>query len=152
MIKRFFILTTLLAILAACTGNTHYDESADAKADIRQALSDAKIRNLPVILIFGANWCEECRALSTEIKTGKNASKIAKEFKVVKVNVGNFESNLGIANLYGNPISGGIPGATILSPDNEVVYVTKRGELSVARNMGDDGIYDFLKKASTSVK
>ncbi|MGZ8984359.1 MAG: thioredoxin family protein [Methylotenera sp.] len=150
--KRFLMLATLLAALAACTGDSPYNESADAKANIRQALSEAKAENLPVIVIFGANWCEECRALSVAIKTGKNAAKIAKEFKVVKVNVGNFEHNLDIANSYGNPIKGGIPGAAILSSNNTVVYVTKPGELASARNMGSDGIYDFLKKSSKNVK
>lgn len=152
MMKRFLMLTTLLAALAACTGEMPYNESADAKADILQALSEAKVENLPVIVIFGANWCEECRALSAAIKTGKNAAKIANEFKVIKVNVGNFDHNLDIANSYGNPIKGGIPGAAILSSDNTVMYVTNRGELGSARSMGDDGIYDFLKKYSKNVK
>lgn len=152
MMKRFLMLTSLLAALAACTGDKPYDESADAGANIRQALSDAKTENVPVIVIFGANWCEECRALSAAIKTGKNATKIAKELKVVRVDVGNFNRNLDIASLYGNPIEGGIPGATILSSDNTVIYVTKRGELSTARSGGEDGIYDFLKKASKNVK
>jgi protein disulfide-isomerase len=146
--SRFLILAILLAGLASCFEEKPYNESADAKADIRQALAEAKVENLPVVVVFGANWCPECRALSAEIKTGKNAAKIAREFKVVKVNVGDFDHNLDVANSYGNPISGGIPGAAILSPDNKVIYVTKGGELGTMRSAGEDGIYDFLKKAS----
>lgn len=150
--KRFLLLTTLLTAFAACTGEKPYNESADAKANIRQALSEAKAENIPVVLIFGANWCEECRTLSAAIKTGKNAAKIAKEFKIVKVDVGNFNRNLDIANSYGNPIAGGIPSATILSSDNAVIYVTKRGELSSDLGIGEDGIYNFLKKTAKNVK
>jgi thioredoxin 1 len=150
--NRLYIFFTLLVILAACTGDKPYNESADAKADIKHALIEAKEGNLPVILIFGANWCEECRALSATIKTGKNAAQITKEFKVVKVDVGNFDHNLDIAKSYGNPIAGGIPGATVLSSDNTVIYVTKRGELSAARSQGEDGIYNFLKEVSKTPK
>lgn len=146
--KKLYILLALLTGLSACSRDKPYNESADAKADIKHALIEAKAESLPVILIFGANWCEECRALSSAIKTGKNATRITKEFKVVKVNVGNFDHNLDITKFYGNPIGGGIPGATILSPDNKIIYVTKPGELSTARSGGDDGIYNFLKQVS----
>lgn len=145
MMKKVYLLIAVLLSLSACSIDKPYNESANAKEDIKQALIAAKVENLPVVVIFGANWCEECRALSAIISTGKNAAKIAKEFKVVKVNVGNFDHNLDITKLYGNPIGGGIPGATILSPDNKIIYVTKPGELSTARSMGDDGIYNFFK-------
>jgi thioredoxin 1 len=148
MMKKLYTLLALLTGLSACSGDKPYNESADAKEDIKQALIAAKVGNLPVVVIFGANWCEECRALSAIINTGKNAAKIAKEFKVVKVNVGNFDHNLNITKLYGNPIGGGIPGASILSADNKIIYVTKPGELSTARSMGNDGIYNFLKLIS----
>lgn len=144
--KKIIFYITSLAILASC-GDKPYDESADAKADIFSALNQAKAQHLPVVLIFGANWCEECRALSATIKTGKNALKIAQEFKLVKVNVGDFDTNLDIASSYGNPINGGVPGAAILSSNNKLLYVTKPGELSIA-NRTDDGIYNFLKKVS----
>lgn len=150
--KKLYILLALLTGLSACSRDKPYNESADAQADIKHALTEAKAENLPVILIFGANWCEECRALNTAIKTGKNAAQITKEFKVVKVDVGNFDHNLNIAKSYGNPIAGGIPGAAILSPDNTVIYVTKRGELSAARSQSEDGIYNFLKQASKKTK
>lgn len=152
MIEKLYILLALLTGLSACSGDKPYNESADAKADIKHALIEAKAENLPVILIFGANWCEECRALNATIKTGKNAAQITKEFKVVKVDVGNFDHNLDIAKSYGNPIAGGIPGATVLSPDNTVIYITKRGELSAARSRGEDGIYNFLNQVSKKIK
>lgn len=152
MIEKLYILLALLTGLSACSGDKPYNESADAKADIKHALIEAKAENLPVILIFGANWCEECRALNATIKTGKNAAQITKEFKVVKVDVGNFDHNLDIAKSYGNPIAGGIPGATVLSPDNTVIYITKLGELSAARSQGEDGIYNFLNQVSKKIK
>jgi len=151
MLKRVAILTILLAAIAACTKEGPYNESADAKADIQHALNEAKAEGLPLVVIFGANWCPDCRAVSAELKTGKNASRIAKEFKIVKVDVGNFDHNLDIAKTYGNPISGGIPGAAFLSTDGALLYVTKPGELSSARKMGDDGIYNFLQKHQQKV-
>jgi thioredoxin 1 len=151
-IKPLIMLIAMLAFLASCSGEKPYNESADAKAEIRQALAEVKQTHLPLVIIFGANWCPECRALSDAIKTGKNAAKIAKEFKIVKVDVGNFDHNLDVASSYGNPIASGIPGAAFLNANNAVLYVTKPGELSTARESGENDIYEYLKKVTSSLK
>ena len=127
-----------------------YNASADAKADVARALAEAKAAHVPVLLIFGANWCEDCRALDKALKEGKNAELMQKEFKVVKVDVGNFDHNLDVANAYGNPLKKGIPAAVLVSSsDNQVLYATKGGELANARRMSESGIHDFFKHAAT---
>ena len=134
------------AVLAATV--LPYDEKADAKTDIAHALAQAKTAHVPVLLIFGANWCEDCRALSASLKNPKNASLIDKEFRVVKIDVGNFDHNVELAQAYGNPIKKGIPAAVVVTPDNQVVYATKGGELADARRMSDSGIYDFFERVA----
>ena len=72
--------------------------------------------------------------------------------KVVKVDVGNFNKNLDVAEAYGNPIKKGIPAAVVLSPENKVLYATRLGELADARNMSETGIYDFFKRVTQAAK
>lgn len=122
-----------------------YDEQADAKADVTHALSTAQQEHKPVLLVFGANWCPDCRELDHALH-GKSQALIDGKFVVVKIDVGHFDKNLELAQSYGNPIKKGIPAAVLVSPDNKVLYATKAGELADARHMGDDGIYDFLNK------
>ena len=128
-----------------------YDESADAEADVNSALIDAKASGLPVLILFGANWCGDCRALDLVLKEGKSAELVAKAFKVVKVDVGNFDRNQDLAETYGNPIKAGIPAAVVLSVDGKVLYITKAGELSNARRMSETGIYEFFKGLTESL-
>jgi hypothetical protein len=61
---------------------------------------------------------------------------MAREFKVVKIDVGRLDRNLGIAAAYGNPIKKGIPAAGVLSADNQVLYATRAGELPGRRLAG----------------
>ena len=135
---------------AAAAQHLPYNAAADAKADVARALAEAKAAHVPVLLIFGANWCEDCRALDKALKEGKNAELMQKEFKVVKIDVGNFDHNLDVANAYGNPLKKGIPAAVLVSSsDNQVLYATKGGELANARRMSESGIHDFFKQAAT---
>ena len=151
-------IRTLVSIIAlGLSGSVHsaplpYNEAGDAKLEVLHALSAAKFVKLPVLVIFGANWCEDCRALDTALKSQKNAELMSKEFLVVKVDVGNFDRNLDLSTLYGNPINKGIPAALILSPRNKILYTTRAGELSNARRMSDTGIYDFFRRIAASAK
>ena len=149
---RYLVLLACLLGTSALAAPMPYDESADAKADVKQALSDAKATKMPVLVIFGANWCKDCRALDQALSTGRNAELVKREFKVVKVDVGNFNKNLDVAEAYGNPIKKGIPAAVVLSPDNKVLYATRAGELADARNMSETGIYDFFKRVTETAK
>jgi protein disulfide-isomerase len=140
-------LALALGAVAAGAADRPYDPAADAKAQISATLAEAAKTQQPVLLIFGANWCADCRALDKSLHTGRNAELIAHEFKVVKIDVGNFDHNLDVAAAYGNPIKKGIPAAVIVSPQNKVLYATRGGELADARRMSDEGVYDFFRQA-----
>jgi protein disulfide-isomerase len=66
-------------------------------------------------------------------------------FDVVKIDVGNFDKNLYLAQRYGNPIAKGIPAVVVIDAGNRVLYSTKDGELANAGQMTEQSIYDFLK-------
>jgi thioredoxin 1 len=137
-----------IAAVAAPPAALPYDGSADAHAEIRQALATARATNRPVLLIFGANWCEDCRALDAALHSPANAPLIAQDFEVVKIDVGRFDRNLDIATSYGEAIAHGIPSAVIVSPANAILYATRAGELADARTMSQSGIHDFFVTAS----
>ncbi len=151
MDRRVILLAALCAGLAFASP-LPYDESADAKAEIQQALADSSRDKMPVLVIFGANWCEDCRALDAALKHGRSAELLARSFRVVKVDVGNFDRNLDVAAGYGNPIKKGIPAAVVLSSANQVLYATRPGELADARRMSESGIYEFFSQAARTAK
>jgi thioredoxin 1 len=148
MKKLLLSLTLALATGFAAAADRPYNPDADAKSDIRAALAQAAAAKQPVLLIFGANWCEDCQALDHALKTGRNAELISRDFKVVKIDVGHFDHNADVTTAYGNPTSHGIPSAMIVSPDNRILFATRAGELADARRMSDDGIYEFFTKAA----
>ena len=142
-----------LAVGAAAADNPGpYDEAADARADIKQALAEAATTNTPVIIVFGANWCGDCRMLDSAMKKGASASLLSRDFRIVKVNVGRFDKNVDVAKSYGVPLDKGIPAVAIVSTRGEVLYVTKDGELADARKMGEDGVYEFFKRVTSEAK
>jgi thioredoxin 1 len=137
-------LLLLAATVAASDADAPYNEAANANSDVHQALDLARANHRQTLLVFGANWCPDCRALDKALR-GNSRALIEDHFTVVKVDVGNFDRNLDLAQRYGNPIKNGIPAVVVLDAGGLVAYSTKAGELANARKMGDRGIYDFLE-------
>ena len=149
MLKTF--TWALLAVaFSANAATAPYDELANAPAQIQTSLQEAKVTHKPVLVVFGANWCGDCKVLDMSLKTGPSAPLIQQHFKMVKVNVGKFDRNLDIAEAYGVPLKKGIPAIAVLSPAGKVIYATQSGELADARNMGDTAIFDFLAKVAST--
>jgi thioredoxin 1 len=70
------ILNTLFFVflaVAATAADNPYNETADARLEIKQALTQAAPANTPVIVVFGANWCGDCKMLDSAMKTGASA-------------------------------------------------------------------------------
>jgi protein disulfide-isomerase len=150
--KFIHALLFLSLAAAAAAADNPYDENADAKLEIKQALTQTTVSNTPIIIVFGANWCPDCKVLDIAMKNGASSSLLERDFNIVKVNVGHFDKNLDVTKEYGVPLEKGIPAVVVISAKNEVLYATKEGELANARSMGDNGIYEFFKRVTASTK
>lgn len=126
MIKKWLLLLCIMLAAPGWATDLPYDEKADARADLQQALAQAQADNKKVLVVFGANWCPECRRLDQEIAQDKTALK-RDQFVMVKVDVGNFNKNTDLTQAYGNVTKKGIPAAVILTADNQVEF---QGRLS----------------------
>ncbi|MEO8849317.1 MAG: thioredoxin family protein [Casimicrobiaceae bacterium] len=129
-----------------------YSAAADAWAAVRDAQQRAAQTHRLVLLVFGANWCEDCRALDKAFHAGDTAALLAREFEVVKIDVGDFDRNLDVAQAYGDPVAKGIPAAVILSASDRILYTTRAGELADARRMTRAGVHDFFISAAKAAR
>jgi len=130
----------------AAGGWRGYDETADARADIEQARARAAATGRQVLIVFGANWCGDCRVLDTTMKQQRLKALIDGRFAVVKVDVGRFDRNVDIAQRYGIPLKKGIPTVAVLAADGSASFVTSGGELADARAMGEDALVAFFER------
>ncbi len=144
--KYWFLILFFLALCCAATPRSEsvYDEKADAHHDIAAAIANAGGSRKNIVLIFGANWCPDCRVLDAQMHKPELASIIEDNFVIVKVDLGRHDKNLDVAAQYHVPIERGIPALAVLDSRGSLLYAMDQGQFADARSMSYESIKAFF--------
>ena len=123
-----------------------YPPDADAKADIRAALTKAAKEKKHVIVEFGALWCLDCHILDHAFKTPGTKDLLDANYVVVHVDVGRYDKNLDVAKQYKVPLEKGVPALAVLDARGRILVSNQAGEFQAARKMKMDDVLAFLNK------
>jgi thiol:disulfide interchange protein len=123
-----------------------YPPNANAKADIRNALAQAKKEKKHVLVEFGALWCLDCHILDNAFQTPGTRELLEKNYILVHVDVGRYEKNLDLAKRYRVPLEKGIPAMAVLDWNGRLLISNKSGEFQAARRMTMADVVAFLEK------
>ena len=158
---RTAIAAVLALALAGCAGGapatisepgppeaSAYTVTPDAMADVDAALARASANGKRVLLVMGANWCHDSRALAGWLETPRFAALTAQAFEVVYVNVGVPQTgdgvNLEIAKRFGLDDLKGTPALLVLTPDGKAVNLDTAASWRNAASRSEDAIYAEL--------
>ena len=124
-----------------------YDELADANRDVMAAVKQAVTEKKLVLLVFGANWCPDCRAFDEDMNAADLGSLLAEHYVVVKVDVGRFKKNLDVAARYGMRLRKGIPAAVVVSAEDKTLLLVEAQKLSDLRQDGRPKVVKYFDAA-----
>jgi hypothetical protein len=106
------------AALADERAGAVYDPAADAEAAINATLAEAAQRDVPALLVFGANWCHDSRGFADRIATHPQLSDfMAEHYAVTFIDVGQRHVNLDQAARFGVETFHGTPTLVISNGD-----------------------------------
>jgi thiol:disulfide interchange protein len=143
---------TLLAALSALPAFAQfaprhiYDENADAKAEIRDALATAAREHKHVILDFGGNWCGDCQVLDIYFHRAPNDQLLSSSYILVDIDIGRMDKNVDIADKYDVPLKRGVPALAVLDEHGRLLYSQKTGEFEDMRHMDPNSVTTFLQQ------
>ncbi|WP_284126534.1 thioredoxin family protein [Parerythrobacter aestuarii] len=134
---------------------TPFDKKADATANVDAALVRANERGALVMIVLGANWCHDSRALAGWLQSERFAGLIEDRYEVVYVDVGHPQKgkgrNLDIAARFG--LEEEVTNTpTLLLLDNEGRLLnadTAKSWRNAASRSGEE-IYDELALMATT--
>ena len=116
--------------------------------EVDAALAKASQRGTRLLLVMGANWCHDSRALAGWLETQRFAELVEREFELVYVNVGLPQTgdghNLEIAQRFGLDELPGTPNLLVVTPDGELVNAETATTWRNAASRSEDEIYEAL--------
>lgn len=123
-----------------------YPANADANQEIQEALKRAVSEKKRVLLVFGANWCYDCRVLDRALHEGAAGRIVNESFLLVHVDIGEGEKNPEMVKTYRIPINKGVPAVAVLNSDGKLLYSSGDGEFESARTMLKRDLVTFLNR------
>jgi thioredoxin 1 len=136
----------MLLVLCACSQDPGgpYDVLAEPDTDLKHAMTQATAEGKLVLVVFGANWCEDCRALERQLKTDLLHQVVADQFVLMHVDIGNWDKNMDFVARFGKPVDRGIPSIAIVDRDGGIRFVSASGELAKARRMTNEQLAEWI--------
>lgn len=103
------------------TSGKVYLPLADTQAAIDQTLARASEKGKRALIIMGAEWCHDSRALAGNLQRADIAAQVNEKFEILYVNVGFLEKNFDVNRRFGLPTIFGTPTVLAVDPSSQAL-------------------------------
>ncbi len=135
----------LIFIFLFCKENEIPIQRISEKEILQKNFLDLKTANKKLILVFGANWCVDCREFDKYFNEKENLEILNKNFILQKVDIGNFEKNLDLAKEFGKNLEEtGIPNVIVFNSNKQILNPNKTEKIYSAKLITSQLVKEFL--------
>jgi thioredoxin-like negative regulator of GroEL len=116
--------TTAAAFVPASVSHPEakaYYAARNASADVEAALARARINGKRVVIVLGANWCHDSRALAGWFEMARFKAMLIPRYELVYVDVGQRDRNIHVAQRFGLSKIKGTPTVLIVSANGKLL-------------------------------
>ena len=117
-----------------------------AGRDVADAMARAKTNGHRVILVFGANWCHDSRALAGWFASPRFAAMLAPRYEIVWIDVGQKDHNLDLARRFGLDGIKGTPTVLMLDSAGKALNLKDAPRWHDASTRSEDKIYRYFAR------
>ena len=127
-----------------------YDGKEYTVNDLNSFISSTIYNDKQPIIIFGANWCPDCRIFSATMNIPKIKSYIDKNFEILYVDVKRYEINMSLMEEYGIESAEGIPRLLVFDANKKLINSSNTTEWRTARDRTSQEIFNFFQEMNTN--
>jgi len=122
-----------------------YDGTIYSVKNLNKFMNETIAANKQPILMFGANWCPDCRIFAGTMNIPKIKAYIEEKFNVLYIDVKRYEINMHLMEEYGIPSAEGIPRLLVFDKDKNLLNNSRTAEWRTARDRSSQEIFDFFQ-------
>ena len=122
-----------------------YDGTIYSVKNLNKFMNETIAANKQPILMFGANWCPDCRIFAGTMNIPKIKAYIEEKFNVLYIDVKRYEINMHLMEEFGIPSAEGIPRLLVFDKDKNLLNNSRTAEWRTARDRSSQEIFDFFQ-------
>ncbi len=144
------LVVCFVVTLAGCAHEgepdiTVFPLAQDAMADVDRTLAAARAEEKLALVVLGANWCHDSRALTERFDDPRMSALLAASYKVQLVNVGYLDRGFDVAERFGLPVYTHTPTVLIIDPQTgDVVNVDDHFQWRDAYKISDEATLAYF--------
>ena len=149
-LRQLLVILLITGLLGCAAVNGEADDSHDRSGDLYAAspnpmaqvdvsLDRALENNKLLLIVLGANWCHDSRALAARLGEAPLEGVIEQRYETVLVDVGYYESGMDVVQRFAAPIIYATPTVLVVDPQTELlVNAFNRHQWGNAHNISMD--------------
>lgn len=157
---RIFSLLIIACLAVACTSTTYVpvavaaehpearpfdpDPSLVAQDAVDEALADAALSGKHAMIVMGADWCHDSRALAGWFQTPRFETMLQDNYVVRYIDVGQKNRNIDVAQRFGLDKIVGTPTIIVTNTQGEVLNLDTAPTWRNAASRDEDMIFDYF--------
>tara|TARA_A100001011_G_scaffold135403_1_gene142821 strand:- start:2458 stop:3033 length:576 start_codon:yes stop_codon:yes gene_type:complete len=123
-----------------------YERIDLSENDLRNFIDTTIDNNKQPVVIFGANWCPDCRILSAVLDLQTVTKYMEDNFEILYIDLGRYDINMSLMEFFDIMPQQGIPRVVILNKDKEVLNIKDTGEWTTARSRTKQEIFNYFQE------
>ena len=127
-----------------------YDGTIYSVKNLNKFMNETIAENKQPILMFGANWCPDCRIFAGTMNIPKINAYIEEKFNVLYIDVKRYEINMHLMEEYGIPAAEGIPRLLVFDKEKNLLNNSRTAEWRTARDRSSQEIFDFFQEITVN--
>jgi hypothetical protein len=108
-------------------------------------LKNCILQNKQPVVIFGANWCPDARVFFAVLNLPLVAKFTEKYYRILHVNVDNYDQNTNLMNYLGDENLKGLPLVLVFDKNCKLLNLSQSREWRTARNRDPQDILDYFQ-------
>ena len=122
-----------------------YNGEIYTKNDIENFLVNSISKSKQPIIIFGGNWCPDCRILEGTLQLPTIKKYMIKHYKIMHVDIGRYDKNMNLISYFKIPEEEGVPRILVFDNKKNILNMDSTQEWRTARDRNKQEIFNYFE-------
>ena len=122
-----------------------YNGEIYSESDIERFLDSSINKSKQPIIIFGGNWCPDCRILEGTLQLPTIKKYMIEHYEIMHVDVGRYDKNMNLISYFKIRKEEGVPRVLVFDNKKNILNMESTKEWTTARDRKQQEIFNYFQ-------